>query len=191
MIDKIIAYMQANRMAVFRDDSKPYNLNIVGVRNNVTTADLFDDLLFVFWWYQGRFNCLEFQITTDPGKRALQQPIRVDGTGIVAPGQYRGAYASGLHKGKQPALVQVGNVLCYRDNNKDGVLDLKGALVPITGANIHKAGLGTTKRVGTWSRGCQVFANDADHDIFMGLVERAVEFWGNSFTYTLINKFNL
>ena len=43
----------------------------------------------------------------------------VKGTAILVPGQYRGAYKIGFHKGKYKALVQAKPVKLYIDNDKD------------------------------------------------------------------------
>ena len=99
----------------------------------------------------------------------------------------------GLHKG-EPALVQRKSVPVYRDNDRDGLLDFDPASVKVVlgGFNCHKSAKhGTSKRVGKWSAGCQVFASGGEHDILLALCRQSAELYGNSFTYTLLRECEL
>lgn len=173
---------------VFLLDNRALNLNIVGWRNREGRVDRFDDVLSVYWegrdfeWYQK-----SWPITTKPGIPWLLNPENEDGTAILAPGQYEQAYEVGLHKGTSPALVQVEPVAVYRDNNWDGLIDLNPDTIEkgMFGINIHKAGI-ISKIVGVSSAGCQVFQKSADFDDFMALCGKASSYWGNRFTYTLL-----
>ena len=107
----------------------------------------------------------------------------------MKPGQYRGAYRVGRHKGYK-ALQQVGSITVYRDDNRDTELDTTGATEQgINAINIHRANrIRASTRVDRWSAGCQV-VQDPDHfDFFMTLCDRAAQKFGNSFTYTLLNS---
>ena len=108
----------------------------------------------------------------------------------MKPGQYRGAYMVGRHKGYK-ALQQVGPITVYRDADRDAELDTTGNVEDsgIHAINIHRANrdLAST-RVDRWSAGCQVF-QDPDHfAFFMTLCERGAARFGNSFTYTLLES---
>jgi hypothetical protein len=172
--------------------TKPFQLNIVGVRNATTKANSFNDTIIVFyknekdgWQYHS------FAATTHPGLYWLQHPLSKLGTAILKPKQYKDAYAVGLHQGKYPALVQVKPVTVLRDNNKDAILNTN-TLVEQTGVfgiNIHHAkAVGTTKLVNKYSAGCQVVANIAEFNLLMELAKKHKALYGNSFTYSLLNE---
>lgn len=190
MLDKIIGLMKQKGYALFTPDNKNYNLNIVGIRSENPQSNSFDDKLVVFWWYKGFFNSYCFEITTDPGRHWLLNPMNPNGTAILKEGQYRGVYEIGLHQGRYKALIQRGSLKVYRDRDKDSALDMIDNTVEQGrnfGINIHHAALdGDTISVERWSAGCQVFKNYFDFQIFMSICERAANIWGNKFTYTLL-----
>lgn len=170
--------------------SGQYNLNIIGVRTSSRISDKFDDWLHVVYKDEtDQWVDITFQITTDPGLYWLENPSRVEGTAILVAGQYRGSHKLGLHKGKYEALVQVGKVRVYRDNNKDYELDLETETIQdgYFGINIHRSNANReSTQVDKWSAGCQVFANPNEYDVFISLCKRAAEQWGDTFSYTLL-----
>lgn len=180
----------------FDRDQKPYNLNIIGVRMSTSDPDVFDDLLMVVYRNEREghpFVVDWYPITTEPGPEMLRRPLREvrhKGTAILAPGQYRGAYERSKHRGIYLALrQQKGPVAVYRDNDRDGEVDLDPDSIEVGhfAINIHKhRGQGEWERVGAASAGCQVFANTDDFDAFMGTVACALEHYSNRFTYTLL-----
>ena len=123
-------------------------------------------------------------------KYYLKNPMKVTGTAIVVPGQYRSAYKRGTHYTYE-ALVQrrKNPIKIYRDSNKDEILDMSNDTVieGWYGINIHKAG-SDSKIVERWSAGCQVFKTSSDFKDFMTLVNRAAKYWGPTFTYTLLEE---
>lgn len=171
-----------------------YNLNIIGVRHKgPKVTNRFDDYLVVIYNTSTENNVKRiFACTTLPGKKAMEHPIQVKGTAIVKPGQYRGAYQIGYHKGKYKALVQKKPITVYRDGNKDDKFDLNPLSIDkgVFGVNIHKAGDNSTL-VDGWSYGCTVLSKSIDFNALMRLVERSAKLYGNSFTYTLINEEDL
>lgn len=183
----VISSIQQKGYRVF---TRPFELNIVGIRSAQVHANSFDDVICVFyktdavnWVFQ------VFAATTDPGNFWLQNPITSKGTAILKPGQYINAYALGMHRGKYLALVQSREVTVYRDANRDMVLNA-GAKTEtgFFGINIHRAlQSGTTKYVDKFSAGCQVFASAGDFATFMQLCEVHKKLYGNQFTYTLLN----
>lgn len=175
--------------------TRPYELNIVGVRNNSTLSNRFDDSLHVF--YRGEHNGLmrwkheRFAITTDPGTFWLNNPSYESGTAILQPGQYRNSYQIGLHRGKYEALVQRQPVKIWRDYDRDAVLDFFNGTEysGLFGINIHRANIsGTTEVIEKYSAGCQVFADAEDFSYFMQLCNKHEQMYGNSFTYTLLDN---
>ena len=170
-----------------------FNLNIIGVRNLLggnVQDDTFNDALLVIYKEKGKWVRKVWSITTDPGKSEMKNPSNSKGTAILVPGQYRSTYKVDLHGGKYKALCQrLKPVSVYRDRNKDNRLDMDKSTIQtgMFGINIHRASSsGTTKNVGPYSAGCQVFANVKDFEAFMELVERSESIFGPAFTYTLI-----
>lgn len=174
----------------------PYQLNIWGIRSENELPNRFDDRLHVFFkttdasfskWSHYVFNC-----TTDPGTYWLKNPMHQQGTAMLYPGQYRGVYQIGLHRGKYKALVQTGGkVKVMRDYNRNAILDFYNGKLDegSFGINIHRAKkTGITYEVENHSAGCQVFQKAAEFDFFMQLCQKHKKFYGNSFTYTLIDE---
>jgi len=170
---------------------KPYQLNIVGLRNRNTAANRFDDEIHVFYKNgNGKWVYHVYPATTDPGTFWLRNPSYPQGTAILAQGQYKNAYAIGLHRGKYKALVQVKPVTVIRDYDRDAFLDFNNGThdTGTFGINIHHAeSSGATSYVDKYSAGCQVFQNIAHYKEFMGLCDQHKSLYGNTFTYTLID----
>lgn len=190
-LSTIIKTMSALGHKVFDNDTKPYNLNLVGLRTADNTPNTFNDWEYVFWKYAGSWEIMKFRITTDPGLYYLKSPMSKLGTAIVKPGQYPGLWAPGLHQGKYPALVQHGPVTVIRDANRDGVLDYNSGVeeTGVFGINNHRATEGGRSiMVERWSAGCQVFQDYYEFEIFMRLISEAQKSWTPSFTYTLLTE---
>ena len=174
----------------FFDNDLPYNVNIIGVRNMTGRVNKFDDLILVI--YRDSYNRWivdSYQATTDPGLYWLKRPMKVNGTAILVPNQYRGAYKIDKHRGSYDALCQRGaEVDVWRDNDRDSQHDMKGEVHSgWYGINIHKSGKDSSL-VNKWSAGCQVFKNSSDFSQFMVTAEEAAKRMGNSFSYTLIQS---
>lgn len=169
-----------------------YNLNIIGVRaSGVNITNSFDDvLLLIYKTPSGRWARQIYQITTDPGITYMKTPCNGKGTAILVPGQYKGAYKIAKHRGKYNALCQNKPVKVYRDNNKNEIYDYdpKSLEEGMFGINIHKAGK-FSKRVDTWSAGCQAFAVDAEFNAFMTYCQKQIDNEiSDTFTYTLLTE---
>lgn len=183
--------MDAAGHAVFRDDSRPCNLNIIAQRDPEPVLDRFGCILSVLWMARGQWFGFHYRITTFPGSYFLiNRLLNRRGCAILKPGQYRGAYQIDLHRGKYRALCQRRAVTVYRDNDRDREFDMlpethhKG----LFGINIHRAGhSGKSPKVGRNSAGCQVFQEREDFDEFMRICAKARAHWGNRFTYTLLD----
>ena len=171
--------------------TRPYELNIVGLRSKSTVPNTFDDEIHVFYKISPlKWNYHVYKATTDPGTFWLLNPMQPEGTAILAQGQYVDAYEIGLHKGEYQALVQKKPVTVMRDYQRIAYLDFMNGYRE-TGnfdINIHRAmATGKTKYVDKFSAGCQVFQSADDFEEFMGLCNQHQELYGNSFTYTLID----
>lgn len=175
-----------------------YNLNIIGVRknNNNQVTNLFDDYLVVIYKTP---NGLEhrniYSITTEPGLYYMTNSSgNKKGTAILVPGQYRGCWEIGKHKGKYTALCQKKPVKVYRDGNYDKVYNMKPETIQegIFGINIHRSNeYSASTQVNKWSAGCQVFSDVRDYNAFMYLCKNQADRYGNNFTYTLIKEEDL
>lgn len=167
-----------------------YDLNIIGVRSEDATPNVFNDKLHVCYTVRGIWYEHIYEITTDAGLYWLKNG-GLKGTAILCHDrQYRGAYILGKHKGKYEALVQQGNkVDVWRDRNMDDLHDYGGEIDSgYFGINIHRAGA-TRKsvQVDRWSAGCQVFADPDDFAEFLDLCKMQIKFRRYAkFSYTLL-----
>ncbi len=171
--------------------TRPYELNIVGLRSKSIIPNRFDDEIHVFykvstlnWKYH------IFKATTDPGTFWLKQPMQQQGTAILAEGQNLNCYELGMHQGKYLALVQRKPITIIRDYNRDAILDFNNGnkLRGMFGVNIHRASLqGSTKIVDKYSAGCQVFSNIKDFQLFLSFCQKHKQLYGNHFTYSLVD----
>jgi hypothetical protein len=188
LLDKLKAILRHKDYATY---SRPYELNIVGIRSDSIVPNRFDDEIHVFyktdthnWYYH------VYKVTTDPGTFWLKNPSQPQGTAILSQGQYKNAYALGMHQGKYKALVQHKPVSVIRDYDRDATLDFLNGTTStgMFGINIHRASAsGTTKYVDKYSAGCQVFESSTAFNEFIGLCEHQRKLYGNLFTYTLID----
>lgn len=172
-------------------NTRPYELNIVGVRTRTVVPNRFDDEIHVFYKSKPfKWNYHIFKGTTDPGTYWLKNPMQPQGTAILAQGQYVNAYKIGLHQGKYKALVQAAPVTIMRDYDRNARLDFLNGIknTGIFGINIHRAmAQGKTKIIDKFSAGCQVFQNATDFNKFMEMSEHHSSLYGNRFTYTLLD----
>ena len=171
--------------------TKPYQLNIIGLRSQSVESNTFDDEIHVFYALpDGKWNYHVYVATTDPGTFWLNNPLYPQGTAILEQGQYVDAYAIGLHKGKYEALVQQKPVTVIRDYNRDAILDFNNGKTQkgLFGINIHRAdSQGSTAFINKYSAGCQVFKDAGQFNEFMKLCKEHAKRYGNTFTYTLID----
>ena len=175
----------------FKIYSRPYELNIVGLRSKSVVANRFDDEIHVFYRVTAlNWNYHVFKATTDSGTYWLKQPMQPQGTAILSEGQYLDSHALGLHRGQYLALVQVKPLTIIRDYDRDAVLDFMNGnkSTGVFGIDIHRANrTGHTKTVDRNSAGCQVFEDADDFARFLSLCEKHQNLYGNHFTYTLID----
>lgn len=178
-------------------ESKP---NIIGVRTALDVPNVFNDLLFIVYKENGVEKLYSAIITTDPGTAYQVKPLNPKGCAIMAPGQYIDAYKLGFHQGKKNhrALIQVGKVKVYRDNNKDGKLDMDPATIDngYHGCNHHgvriedknKDVVELAKSIGPWSAGCQVHERWSKKEEEMDII---ASYGDILVSYTLIDEKDL
>src|SRR5437762_973971 len=113
------------REKTYETYSRPYELNIIGIRNQSTVPNHFDDEIHVFFKNNSKqWIHYIFLATTDPGTYWLKNPMSPQGTAILAQGQYKEAYQIGLHREKYYALVQRKPVTFLRNYDCKEILDL-------------------------------------------------------------------
>jgi hypothetical protein len=173
-------------------DKRPNKLNLIGVRNsNATSQESFDDQIAYFTYdTNGNLVGKVVPATTDPSTYFLRSPINKKGAAILKSGQYKDAYALGLHRNKYEALVQVKPVTVIRDADRNALINyFAPTQTGLYGINIHKSTKGKNNEdiIGIDSAGCQVFRNIPDFMDMMRMAQVSRGKYGNSFTYTLID----
>ena len=174
--------------------SKTMELNIIGETLVSELTNRFDDVLHLIYkdtdgyWIHHRF-----PVTTQPGKYWMENPLNVDGTAILVPGQYKDVYKIDKHRGAYDAMCQrYGPVKVFRDGNRDNVYDMLPETVQsgLFGINIHRSNPYTESTlIDKWSAGCQVFKKQQDFGLFMDICFKSQDEFGfNKFTYTLIDR---
>lgn len=187
-VNTVLDTMRSKGYAVF--DTGDYNLNLLGIRKNNYVSNIFDDTFIILFKYKGTWMIYPFPCSTDPGIYYMENGLN-KGTAILKPGQYRGAYKLGLHKGLYEALVQVKPVTVYRDANKDRYMDYTNPETGMFGINIHRAREnGKSVQVDKWSAGCTVIPDSKDFDYLLSVVRKSLQTgkYGSSFTYTLLEE---
>lgn len=176
----------------FDSRKQDYAINIVGIRNTDATANVFNDWLWLSYWYRGHLVEKVYNITTDPGSYWLtQQPLNSAGTAILVPGQYKDLYHIRKHRGEYDAVCQKWDtsVKVYRDKDKDGILDFTAPIGTAGGINIHRASkVQKLYKIDSHSAGCQVFQDPTDFNEFMAVCYKHKDAFSNSFTYTLLTQ---
>jgi len=185
-INEIKSRMKKLGYAFF--DTGDYNLNIIGIRNKTLNTNTFNDEMYVIYRIGNQWVENAFPITTEPGFKSLTELQNKKGAAILVPGQYRGCWTIGKHRGQYEALVQCKSVKVYRDANKDKKVDMNPKTIDegVFGINMHKAGA-DSKIVDNWSAGCQVFKRACDFQSFMSIVKKSAKLYGNKFSYTLLD----
>ena len=189
MLPEILQRVKDHGFAVF-DGEADFDLNIIGLRNPLGRVNRFDDILYLAFKVDGQWIEHRFQCTTDPGRYWLHNPGRIAGTAIMMhPQQCRSVYKLDLHGGRYLSLCQRnGKVLCWRDSNKDDVLDMDGELYQGHGINIHRASQwNATQNVEKYSAGCSVIQSPEDFAVLIEAAKQQVSVNGwDTFSYTLL-----
>lgn len=188
---EIVRQMDAQGHRLFVQDHKPYNLNLIGIRTVENVPDAFNDWFVIMWHYGGCWNLLKHRCTTDPGLFYLSEyMLNPKGTAQVKAGQYPGMWKYGYHKGYR-AWQQKAPVTVLRDFNRDGQLNPQDGSeqTGIFGINGHRAkSMGLTTSIGPYGAGCVVHADSSEFSTAMHISAQAIEYWANSFTFTLLEE---
>lgn len=188
VIQSLITLMRSKGWQVY---TRPFEINMLGMRSPNLRSNVFDDVFFVFWQDDaGNWLFRKYACTTDPGTFWLKNPIAPKGTAFLKEGQYVAAYQLGLHQGKYQALVQKEPVAIVRGLERGSGIDWNGGQVSIGffGINIHMAQrVGKAYKVDNHSAGCQVLQSPEDYGELMELAKIHASRYGNVFTYGLID----
>lgn len=163
---------------------KWHNFHLIGIRSRAYKPDVFDDQIYVVDGL--RTYC--YAATTNPGRYWLSNLANPKGAAVVkSDAQYPNVWALGYHKGER-ALVQVGPITVFRDNDKDEKAEEQGELeTGYFGINCHNANDNAISIiVGKWSAGCQVVPDPKNHAEILRLCA-ATEM--KAFTYSLLKEF--
>jgi hypothetical protein len=189
-LDNVLDLYEMSNYPLFTNGD--YNLNIFGLRNPKGRADEFDDVIGILYKKRVIWELFQMKATTDPGVYYMKNPMVADGCGILAEGFYRGMWKTGYFHGVK-CLIQKGVIRYYRDNNRDLIHDLDTKTLKSGGAEIgcfmhpHFQNVQIAKKVWNSSAMCQVPQSNNDFATFMGIVEKAIPLFGDSFSYSLFN----
>lgn len=189
--DQLKQVFEAKGYSFFNTDS--YNVNVFGIRANAQLADEFNDRIGIAFKDDfGTKHLVSYKATTDPGYFWLKNQLgNINGTAILRPGQYRKSWQLGTHRGYE-ALQQssYAKFKVWRDNNANGILDESGRVYEdVKGLNCHTTSfIRDIDRVGKYSAGCQVIQDDLDFMIFLSIIKKSANIYGNYFTYTLLRE---
>ena len=173
----------------------PSAYHIIGVSSSADAPNKFDD---TFHLMKGEELIMSTTGTTNPGTSVLKGGFlryNKDGAAVLERDRvYNNVWKYGLHKGKVPALKQLGApVAVWRDGDKDGKSEEKGKrTVGYYGINFHPDQYninGADKQsdnINGWSAGCQVCNNIKDYRKIINLVKEQ-----KFITYTLLNEFSI
>lgn len=159
-LDAVHAKMVEHTYEVFDGE---FDLNLIALRATPNTLDSFDDLFVCSYRKGGQWRFFAWPCTTEPGRPAIKDPRRSDGTAVITLGQHRAAYTFGKHKGQYECLVPARPIDVLRDKNRDDVVDGSGGKGTSSTVQIHRANPDRRSTVvGKWSEGCIVLADPAD-----------------------------
>lgn len=174
----------------YRVASRPYELNLVALRNANPTSGVFDDELFVFYREEDTtWRLRVMKMTTDPGTYWLKTPMVPAGTAMMAQGQYPNLYTIGTHRGQYEALVQQHPVDYWRLRHNGTGFDIVARERGNIKLNLHRpsASAGPGKAINKDSAGCQVLASVADDALIRSLAKKHLLRYPEGITYTLID----
>ena len=174
---------------------------ILGVRSSADLPNKFDDK---FYFYEGTRFITVMTGTTNPGltilKGGFQRFNKLGGAVVKADEWYYNLWIYGLHRGKMPALKQLGApIKVYRDGNKNNKAEELGD--PIKGwygINFHTNTYDFSARslkikksdINNWSAGCMVPNEREKYALQMDFFKEALRTGAQKYvTYVLINEF--
>lgn len=175
--------------------TRPFDMNLGGVRTSDNSADTFNDWLFMFYHDENGNLCGTVEAgTTDAGLYYRLNPIHVNGTAIIMHSvQHKGAYTymeKGGHNG-QEAFRQTGNMKYWRDSDRDKYLEFDGVEEEaIYNTNGHDMGTVGVK-VHNWSAGCWGSVQKVMDKFYLLAKLQMKNGLGAKFTFTMLHENDL
>lgn len=187
ILNNLLTILKDKQYAVF---TRPFELNLVGLRAANPTSGKFDDEIYCFYKdAKDNWHLHVWPATTDPGIIWLDNPMAPDGTALLAQGQYKHVYKLGMHRGRSRALIQAKPVTVWRMQKTASGYKPVGRATGMFGINLHKPGISKepSMLVGLDSAGCQVPASAKDHDLLLQLADRHLKLYPEGITYSLVD----
>jgi len=206
IVSKVIAYIKKKNYILY---TKKYKVNLAGIRTPINkNINYFNDWFVIFWWENDDLEDVKYKIykiTTVPGLKCRQGggDANSKGAGWLVEKQF--TYTIGLTHG-YTCLRSTSDQVAYRsefnssgklapktkdgkiwkDGNQNHLMLIHKSAYPKNGAAYGKS---TTKRIGGWSFGCQVFARTDHFEEMLALCNKAKKKAKQSkFKYTLIKE---
>lgn len=189
IIDRVLAEYRRKDWTV---NTRPLELNIIGLRSTMRSGTSFDDEIHVFWVdATKKWRYLVCPASTDPSDAYLKNPVNGKYTSVLAEGQYRGAYQVGKHLGHYPALVQSGPVQIVQDYDRNAKFDARNGQKAMVGRGVDIVPLpafdNRSNVLGHGSAACQILQSPADMATLLTLANRHVGLYGNQLDYALLD----
>lgn len=172
----------------YRFKTRPFEINLLGIRNGYTATNAWDDMLVVAYKDNDSEKVLVFKnYTTDPGYYFLKTKLlNPKGCAFLPEGNYPNMFTVGMHLNKYEALVQYRPVTVYRDNDKDNELEQLATDTGMFGINFHHGY--NSALVFNNSAGCQVLKSPTDLNTVLNIAKIQEHLYGKGIDYTLTNN---
>lgn len=166
---------------------------LLGVRSSEDKPNHFDDKIYLF---DGNKFIMVTSCTTNPGTPILKNGFKSynkEGAAVVSADTWHyDIWKYGLHKGKMPALLQIGaEIKIHRDGDSDDKSEELGKEQHgWYGINFHANtyNLSASKNenvIAGWSAGCQVVNDTPKYKKIIELIKAK----GGKISYCLLNEF--
>lgn len=185
-LGEILEVMHDRGYVVF-ENPDGHDLNLIGIRSASIEPGRFDDWIAVAYRHGTAWNFFPFPASTDPGTFWGDRPERVRGEAVLRPGQYRGLWRPGRHRGVR-ALRQVAPAAAWAAVRREHFLDPEGMPETTLRAGVDLVRAPARDDGARWSAGCQVVADPEHFRFLIALCERAQRRRSRALTYTLLEE---
>lgn len=199
VINSVVEYCEKMNYKLFTGDKQKNIVYVEGMdvdgNVNADEPNQFNDIRLIL---SSDFRLLGvWSATTEPGRWYTQHPMNRKGAARIAFGQYK-AWAVGTHGNSEPheALVQVGEVVVFRDANRDELRTGDAIDRGLFGINQHWGYDLPPNDIEKASAGCMVGRTRQGHREFMNIIKSDARYQSDRqfiFTTTVIpaDKLNL
>lgn len=171
----------------FYENRIPYHLNIVGIKNDVETEGLFTETIMVCYIDAlGLHQCDYFTALLKPVDILQLSSRNPKDIILLQEGHYPNSFEKRIENGGAK-LAPIKNIRYERGKFIPHFSATKGTRAGIPNFRIEgHLGFFSPEIIRVWSNGSQVI--EKGFEIFLYLLEKAIEFHGNTFSYTLLNR---